>query len=141
MPTLASDAERDRCARSLRDHAAAGRLEVPELEQRLALAYGARYRSQLRLALRDLPRGHGPRLARAADRVDRFMLKLHAWSYATVNGSLVGVWALAGQGDFWPGAERRPVGRRPRLARRRLVERAADAAPRPGAAPADRLAA
>jgi hypothetical protein len=102
VPTLASDTERERCAQALRDHAAAGRIEVHELEERLALAYGARYRSQLRLALRDLPHGHGPRLARAAARVDRFVLKLHAWSYATVNGGLVGIWALAGQGEFWP---------------------------------------
>ena len=102
MPTLASDAERDRCARTLRDHAAAGRIEVHELEERLALAYGARYRHQLRMALHDLPRDHGRRLARAADRIDRAVLRLHVWSYAGVNGSLVGLWAATGQGDFWP---------------------------------------
>jgi hypothetical protein len=110
MPTLASDAERERCARALRDHAAAGRLEVAELEERLALAYGARYRGQLRVALRHLPRDHGRRVARAADRVDRFLLKLHAWSYATVNGSVVGLWAVTGQGDFWPALTIAPWG-------------------------------
>ncbi|HEV2815482.1 MAG TPA: DUF1707 domain-containing protein [Solirubrobacteraceae bacterium] len=102
MATRASDAEREKCARSLRDHAAAGRLEVSELEERLGRAYGARYRSELRALLRDLPRDHGRRLAAAADRIDRFVLKLHAWSYAVFNGSLVGVWAVSGQGDFWP---------------------------------------
>jgi hypothetical protein len=102
VPTLASDAERERCAQALRDHAAAGRLEIAELEERLAIAYGARYRSQLRLALRNLPRDHGRRVAGVAARVDRLVLRLHAWSYATVNGSAVALWAASGQGDFWP---------------------------------------
>jgi hypothetical protein len=102
VSTRASDAERERCARALRDHAAAGRLEVAELEERLGRAYGARYRGELRAVLRDLPRDHARRLAHVADRVDRLVLKAHAASYATVNGSLVGLWAATGQGDFWP---------------------------------------
>ena len=99
---LASDAERERCAQKLRDHAAAGRLEVSELEQRLSLAYGARYRAQLRTALRHLPADRGVTVARVADRVDRVLLALHAWSYALVNGTIVAVWATLGQGEFWP---------------------------------------
>ncbi|HEV3001172.1 MAG TPA: DUF1707 domain-containing protein [Solirubrobacteraceae bacterium] len=102
MPTRASDAERERCARSLRDHAATGRLDVDELEERLARAYGARYRSDLRALLRDLPREHGRRAARAADRIDRALLKLHAWSFAAVNAGLAGVWAGTGEGYYWP---------------------------------------
>lgn len=102
MSTRASDAERERCARALRDHAAAGRLEVAELEDRLGRAYGARYRSELRAVLRDLPRDHARRLARAADRIDRLLLKAHAASFGAVNASLVGLWAATGQGDFWP---------------------------------------
>lgn len=102
MPTRASDAERERCARALRDHAAAGRLELDELEERLARAYGARYQSDLRALLRDLPRDHARRVARAADHVDRALLKLHAWSFAAVNAGLAGVWAGTGQGEYWP---------------------------------------
>jgi hypothetical protein len=102
MPTLASDAERERCAQALRDHAAAGRLEVSELEERLSLAYGAKYRVQLRMALRHLPPNRGASVARVADRVDRVLLALHAWSYALVNGMFVALWAALGQGDFWP---------------------------------------
>jgi hypothetical protein len=110
VSTRASDAERERCARALRDHAAAGRLEVSELEERLSVAYGARYRSDLRAVLRDLPRDHGARLARAADRVDRLLLKAHAASFGVVNGSLVGLWAATGQGDFWPAVTIAPWG-------------------------------
>ena len=102
MSTRASDAERERCASALREHAAAGRLELAELEERLGRAYGARYRSELRALLRDLPRHHGRRLARAADRIDRLLLKAHAASFGVVNGSLVGLWAATGQGEFWP---------------------------------------
>ena len=102
MNTRASDAERERCAGALRDHAAAGRLEFGELEERLGRAYGARYRAELRALLRDLPRDHGRRLARLVDRIDRVILALHAVSYAAVGVMLVALWALAGQGDFWP---------------------------------------
>jgi Domain of unknown function (DUF1707) len=102
VSTRASDAERERCASVLRDHAAAGRLELAELEERLGRAYGARYRSELRALLRDLPRDHARRLARVADRVDRLLLAAHAASFGVVNGSLVGLWAATGQGDFWP---------------------------------------
>jgi hypothetical protein len=109
-PTRASDSERERCAAALRDHAAAGRLEMDELEERVGRAYGARYRYELRLLLLDLPRGHRARAARAVDRLDRLMLKAHAWSYAIVNGSLVGLWEVTGRGDFWPALTIAPWG-------------------------------
>ena len=102
MPTRASDAERESCARTLRDHAAAGRLEVAELEERLGAVYGARYRSELRVVLRDLPRDHARRVARVVDRVDRFLLRAHLFAYAFCALVLVAVWALFGAGDFWP---------------------------------------
>ncbi len=102
MATRASDAERERCAEALRDHAAAGRLELAELEERLGRAYGARYRSELRTVLRDLPRDHGARLARAAGRVDRVLLRAHAGAFGLSGAGLTGTWALAGSGDYWP---------------------------------------
>ena len=86
----------------LRDHAAAGRLDVAELEERLGRAYGARYRSELRTLVRDLPRDHARKLARAADVVDRVLLALHATAYVAVNAMFVVLWALWGQGYFWP---------------------------------------
>jgi hypothetical protein len=51
----ASDSEREAAATQLRDHAAAGRLGVEELEQRLQAALGARTRGDLATVLSDLP--------------------------------------------------------------------------------------
>ncbi len=102
MATRASDGERETCARTLRDHAAAGRLEVAELEERLTLVYGARYRSELRAALRDLPRDHVRRAARVADRLDRALLWAHATAFAFCSLVLVALWALFGGDGFWP---------------------------------------
>src|SRR6185503_13365473 len=44
----------------LRDHALAGRLDSDELEERIGLAYGARYVGELEHLIRDLPRAHAP---------------------------------------------------------------------------------
>lgn len=103
MATRASDAEREGCARALRDHAAAGRLEVSELEERLGRAYGARYRAELRALLRDLPSGHGRRIARAVDRIDRLLLRAHLTAFAFCALLFTGLWEVGGRGEFWPG--------------------------------------
>src|SRR4051812_17656868 len=60
----ASDAERERVVTFLRDHAMAGRLDSDELEERIGLAYGARYVGDLERLIRDLPRAHHPPPAR-----------------------------------------------------------------------------
>ena len=52
----ASDAERESTVSRLRDHGAAGRLDVEELEQRVGAAYEARSRGDLAALLDDLPR-------------------------------------------------------------------------------------
>ncbi|HET6359120.1 DUF1707 domain-containing protein [Streptomyces sp.] len=51
----ASDAERDQVEAQLQHHYAVGRLTLPELEERVAVAYEARTREQLHALLRDLP--------------------------------------------------------------------------------------
>lgn len=51
---LAGDLERERTVASLRRHFVEGRLSVEELGARAELALGARSRSELRTALRDL---------------------------------------------------------------------------------------
>jgi hypothetical protein len=56
----ASDAERERVVAFLRDHALAGRLDSDELEERIGLAYGARYVGDLERLIRDLPRADTP---------------------------------------------------------------------------------
>ena len=102
MATRASDAEREGCARALRDHAAAGRLDFDELEERLGRAYAARYRAELRTLLRDLPRGHGARVARAVDRIDRALLRAHLAAFALCALVLAALWGVSGGGAFWP---------------------------------------
>jgi hypothetical protein len=51
----ASDADRERVAVSLRDHAVAGRLTTDELDDRTGRALAARTRGELRALMTDLP--------------------------------------------------------------------------------------
>lgn len=100
--TLASEADRERCARALREAYDAGRLDHHELEERLEQVMRARTTFELRAARRGLPTA-APRPAPGTlKRVHRAALGLHATAYAGGNGAAVGVWALAGQGLFWP---------------------------------------
>jgi len=101
--TRASDADRERALRALRRHYEAGRIDAAELEERADRAARARYRGELRALFADLPGGvRAGAAAGAAARVDRAMLRMHAGTYATVNGTMVAIWALTGGGDFWP---------------------------------------
>jgi hypothetical protein len=93
---LASDAERDRVAEALRTHAAAGRLDADELEQRLEQAYGARVRADLVPVVADLP---AP--VRPAPRERRRALPAFPPVLALAV-LLVAIWALTGAGYFWP---------------------------------------
>ena len=93
----ASDAEREDAVTRLREHAAAGRLDVDELESRIGAAYAARTHGELAVLERDLPRAQParPRPARRAD--------AHEWTvFLQVNALLVAIWAFAGAGYFWP---------------------------------------
>ena len=98
----ASDADRERTLQLLRRHYAAGRLEDQELEERVGAATRARTREELRALTFDLPKDLRARGTRAVARVDQMMLRAHGAAFAGVNGTIVGVWALAGGGDFWP---------------------------------------
>jgi hypothetical protein len=92
---LASDDERERVAEVLRTHAAAGRLDSEELEERLGLAFAARTRSDLLPLLADLPAPPAPRprrprnIPRVAPVIPLAIL-------------LIAIWALTGAGYFWP---------------------------------------
>lgn len=101
-PIRASDADRERTAALLRRHYAAGRLGEDELEERLARVYGARMRSELQRVVTDLPRDLRGRGWRGFYRFQREALRYHAAAYVGVNGSLAGIWALTGEGLFWP---------------------------------------
>jgi hypothetical protein len=97
----ASDDERESTVTLLREHGAAGRLDVEELEQRIGTAYAARTRGDLAALLDDLPRtqsvvahrSHRPAWRRSG----------HEWAlFAQVSILLIAIWALSGAGYFWP---------------------------------------
>ena len=92
---LASDAERERVADALRTHAAAGRLDPDELDERLGKAFAARTRADLFPLVADLPAA-----TTRAPRPKRTMP-----TFAPVIALallLVAIWALTGAGYFWP---------------------------------------
>jgi hypothetical protein len=76
----AGDADRDAAVVALRDHAAAGRLDGDELDERLEVALRARTLGELRRPLADLP-GGPPRLGptRRERSHARRMIYANAW--------------------------------------------------------------
>ena len=101
-PVRASDSERERAARALRRHYAAGRLGLEELDRRVEAASTAATRADLACLLSDLPKQRGAHAWRWFVRFNRLVLRVHAAGFALVNGSLIGIWALVGGGEFWP---------------------------------------
>jgi hypothetical protein len=98
-----SDAERERALGLLKAHYAEGRLSVQELEARAESVYRSRTRAEGAWQLRDLPlRGLRHLIVVRVRRLQRAMLRGHLLAYATANASLVGIWALTGEGSFWP---------------------------------------
>lgn len=97
----ASDADRERVVELLRDHAAAGRLDVEELDQRTEAAYRARTLDALEALSRDLPDDplRAPEPARV--RIDPGLARRLA-PYVLVNLALIAIWAATGGGYFWP---------------------------------------
>jgi hypothetical protein len=107
VPELrASDAERERAANALRLHAADGRLDAEELEERLTQAYAARTRGELEALSADLPPLPAARSAPApggevqAGRT--FGLAERIGGYAAIMVLLVVIWAATGADYFWP---------------------------------------
>ena len=90
--TRASDAEREQVAETLRTHAAAGRLDPDELEQRLEHAFAARTRADLEPLVADLPTAP-PKPRREIPRIPPVV---------PLAILLVAIWALTGAGYFWP---------------------------------------
>jgi hypothetical protein len=96
---LASDADRELTVGRLREHFSAGRLDHRELELRIERCYAAATRGELRRVVADLPH---PRATTRFYRFQRELLPYHAGAYVSINGALVGIWAAAGEGSFWP---------------------------------------
>jgi Domain of unknown function (DUF1707) len=90
--TRASDAERDNVANTLRTHAAAGRLDPDELEDRLERAFAARTRADLAPLVADLPTPP-PKPRRELPRIPPVI---------PLAILLISIWALTGAGYFWP---------------------------------------
>ena len=98
----ASDADRERTAEALRRHAAEGRLEPSELDERLSAAYAARTHGELERLSTDLP-ALGPE----ARPPQRRSVPRELWpaltTFASVNAICIAVWLFSGaDGDFWP---------------------------------------
>jgi hypothetical protein len=100
----ASDAEREQLATIIRAAMTEGRLDLTEGEERLARTYAATYRDELRGLVTDLPDGGRRALAETpeAKAFARGMLRRHLGGVTVLAAILVGLWALAGAGFFWP---------------------------------------
>src|SRR5687767_15211003 len=99
--TRASDRDRERVAESLRDHYGAGRLSEEDLSERIESAYGARTVAELAALTADLPPKRKP-AAHPARRGLEASVRVHLTIYLVVNAMLIGIWAAAGAGYFWP---------------------------------------
>jgi hypothetical protein len=103
-----SDEERERAAREIREHYAAGRLTEEELDERVQAAYRAQTQAQLRALLADLPKlPVSPAEHRAAlverRRVLQRRLLQQAGGGLGVFMVCVAVWLASGaHGQFWP---------------------------------------
>jgi uncharacterized protein DUF1707 len=99
-----SDDEREQVASILRAAVSEGRLSLAEGDERLARAYEAVYRDELRPLTADLPGGGWDALARTPEALAaaRRGLRRQASVVALVAGVLVGLWLLSGAHFFWP---------------------------------------
>ena len=101
-PTMrASDGDRERVVAQLRDEAAAGRLEVDELDERTEAALRARTLGDLAELTSDLP-PVTPGQSVAPPRKTAARKRPDLRRFALLAVLLVTIWALTGAGYFWP---------------------------------------
>jgi hypothetical protein len=96
-----SDTERDDAANRLREHAAAGRLTIDELDGRLETALVAQTQGQLGALFEDLP-AQAPHEPSSRARNKALGLRIHAGAYLSVSLAMIAIWAATGMGYFWP---------------------------------------
>ncbi len=92
-----SPAARERAIRALKARYAEGRLTTRQLETRVerVLRSGETIDYPPVRSLRTLVTGRVRRFQRA-------LLRMHALGYTAANAGLVAIWALMGEGVFWP---------------------------------------
>ena len=106
----ASDADRERVVARLREHFGAGRLSDEEFSARVDRAYASATTRDLEALTADLPEAPGGQVERPQEerhvtpggRALRASFRIHAWIFVMVNVLLIGIWAAAGGGYFWP---------------------------------------
>jgi hypothetical protein len=84
--SLLGDADRERFAAILREHYAAGRLDLDELRRRVGIVLGAAYAEEAAAALADLPPAGAPGGAEATGRAGRRRRGRHAETTAPAPG-------------------------------------------------------
>jgi hypothetical protein len=94
------DAERGQVIDQLADHHAAGRLTLPEFEDRMAAAWTARTGADLEVLVRDLP--PTPRPPRRPPATARPRLDDPVRTYLAVMALLWLIWLVTGAGYPWP---------------------------------------
>ena len=99
-----SDKEREQVAEILRAAMTEGRLTLEEGEERLAAAYGAKYRDEFGALTADLPGGGRRALAETpeARAATRRGVRRHTAFVLSIAAVLIGLWALSGAQFFWP---------------------------------------
>ena len=101
MDLRVGDREREETADALREHAAAGRLDPEELEERVDAAYRARTQAELDRLTYDLP----ARAALPAKRERSLPADARRLIYGALGADVlaVAIWAASDPGgDFWP---------------------------------------
>lgn len=96
-----SDRDREHAAETLREHAAAGRITLNELSDRLEAALTASTQAELDKQFADLPPATPSKDNRQVP-VKRAGMPIHATAYICVSLAMIAIWAATSRGYFWP---------------------------------------